>query len=154
MGLYVFDKMYGVNRAPTDYVCAGPVTGGAGPYGLTRSWSPKPNTLIMCPSAFRNQGRRTHSVALTCMDASQLVNTRPPNNNAAGITNSINIIPDGATLFHELIHLILGSDATKPAAGEEYSPSRLLGKQPRGNTGQVMTSDEAFVNPESYMYAA
>ena len=154
LGVYIFDKMFGSNQLPTDYICAGSVNGDAAPHGVTKSWPPpKPNMILLCPSAFRNAGRAAHSVALTCLDASQLVNTRPANNNAAGITSSINIMPDGATLFHEMIHLILGVSATQPSTGEEYMPSRLLGKVARNN-GQIMTSAEAFVNPETYSYAA
>jgi hypothetical protein len=153
MGMYIFDKIYGENSLPTDYLCAGP-KGGTKPLGMTKSWTPKPNTVTLCPGAFSNAGVGTSSVALTCIDASELVDTRPPNSNAAGITKITQIVPDGATLFHEIIHLVLGSKETTPNGGEEYVPSRMLGKVNRASTGAEMTSAEAFVNPQTYMYAA
>jgi hypothetical protein len=87
------------------------------------------------------------------MDAKDLVNTRPPNGNAAGITNSNQIHCDGETLFHEIIHLVLGNGATMPSTGEEYVATAILGKRNRAS-GKPMTTEESLVNPQTYVFAA
>lgn len=108
----------------------------------------------MCPNVWTEApNRRTNSVTLTCIDATLLVNTRPPAGTTPRITTSLDIKPDGGTLFHEIIHLIQGVTESMPGKGEVYLPSVMLGKVNRKDD-TPFTSDEAFVNPQTYMYAA
>jgi hypothetical protein len=154
--------MHGTDGNPINYLCAGDDDPKSiKPYGVTKNWpiGNKPHMIYLCASGFEKPGEgvKAHSVKLNCMDDSLLVNSRPPAELRKDITTAINIIPDGGTLFHEMIHLVVGSRATippGPRAGEEYSPAIMLGINPRPSSKDPWTSDMAMVNPQTYTYAA
>jgi hypothetical protein len=54
------------------------------------------------------------------------------------------IVSPSATFFHELMHLVLGKEASMPSRGEVYLVDRIM----------AMEGTESARNPESYTKAA
>jgi hypothetical protein len=148
LNAYIFDRKYGVSDDPTHYYCT---DGAISPHAMTKPGrGPNQSVLVLCNSSFRFNGRRLHAVIPACMPASSFTGNRAP----AAATTIREINTDTDSLFHEIFHLVLGTLATVPAHGEEYSPIKMLGRQPRPASGSFMTLEEALKNPQTYVLAA
>jgi hypothetical protein len=128
----------------TSYNCAGDATGK--PYGVTKSLGLKPSVLALCDNSFGLNGRRLHTVNPTCADARLLVSNKAPR--TATPIDQVDV--DAGTIFHELIHLILGNRQSIPPGGEEYAPAKMLGKTARPGINSIMATREALIDPQTY----
>ncbi|PYI08078.1 hypothetical protein BO78DRAFT_311669, partial [Aspergillus sclerotiicarbonarius CBS 121057] len=137
--VYFFDQKKG--SSVTDYQCAEDSLG----YTITQSRG----SVTLCKSSF-SSGGNLGSVAPSPIPAADFVNGNPPSNKVSQPIDDI--MPAGATLFHELLHLFSESKFV-PDVGEEYNAWRIMGKVVRDDN-TYFTGDNAVDNAESYTFVA
>ncbi|KAL4796922.1 hypothetical protein BDV19DRAFT_387792 [Aspergillus venezuelensis] len=112
--------------ADADYGSGGGFCTGSNNQGGTQHMT-TPSTITLCPISFTSSSDHTPKLG-----------SRSPANGQKGGIKLPKILPRSVTLYHELFHLVLGSEAT-PDATYEWHGQELLLKTPE----LVITKDYA-----------
>lgn len=95
--------------------------------------------MTLCPKTFKYRG--LHSGSFTPRSRADIVDGKIPDD--APVLDGNNL-PSSATMFHELLHAVLGNDVTYPTLGEEYRLKGML----------TLGFQESLKNPETFTRVA